>query len=114
VTPPARSLRALLDCLAPITLWILGFFVIYGVETLACMPSIAPPRGVIVVATGLTVLVIVVGAVAGVRRARSNGERDECRSFLFNTTAELANLALLATIWIGLASVMISPCVISP
>jgi hypothetical protein len=107
----ARSIRLFLLCLTPITLWLFWFFLLYGAQTLACVPPIGAPRTPTWVALTVTsVAIAAVTAVFAVRRARLTSERDEVIRFLAKTGVDLAGLAALATGWIILVASTIPWC----
>lgn len=111
MTTRPRSIAVLLLCLTPIALWAFCFFLIYGAETLACVPTVAAPRTALQVVTIFASAAIAGGAaVFAVRRLRLKADRDEARSFLAKTSVELAGLAALATLWMVFATVTISLC----
>lgn len=113
MTKRVRSIRVLLLCLTPITLWAFCFFLIYGAETLACVLPIAAPRTAIWAMPMVASTAIAAGAVVfSARRLRLKGDWDEAQSFLAKTSVELAGLAALATIWIVLATATIPRCAV--
>ena len=113
MTKRTRSIRVLLLCLTPITLWAFCFFLIYGAETLACVPTVAAPRTAIRVVPMVASAAIIAGAVVfAARRLRRKGDKNEAESFLAKASLDLAGLAALATVWIVLVTGMISLCAV--
>ena len=113
MTTRVRSIRVLLFCFAPITLWAFCFFLIYGAETIACVPTVSVPRMAIWVLPIVASSAIAAGAVMlAARRVRLKRNGDGAEGFLAEASVGLAGLAALATIWIVFATAMIPPCAV--
>ena len=109
MTVRASSIGALLLCLAPVALWSGWFFLVYGAETLFCIPPATgaiPTFWVTVLASAFVVATVTVFA----RRLQPRGVQSDAASFVSNATIELAGLAVVATVWVVLAAAIIPLC----
>jgi hypothetical protein len=91
----------------PITLWLIGFCAIYGLQGLSCSrhwpPGLEDPRAVLLAAAGLFVLMQGIVLLAVLRVP------DPSR-FVQRTAAILAAVAFAAAVWTVLPALAVSVC----
>jgi hypothetical protein len=111
MTKRTRSLALLLFAMVGPALWAAYLFVVYGAQTLACPPFMAPMGG-----TSLTIATLVSAAIvlcllalAAWRSKRRDGNEQGAR-FTFAMSYELIALAAIGVAWIAIAAALIPLC----